>query len=132
MLSLAYGYNIKSLDHPVVKLVQEFNHIITAATPEKAALLDIFPFGEHDTPFHPRSALNIAIVKYMPSWIPGLGFLERAAVSRKMVIEVLEQPFEYTKNEVVSDSNIFLLLVCFNSILSRLPVLRHNRWWLIF
>jgi len=117
VLSLAYGYDITSLDHPVVKMLQEFNHIVTAATPERAALIDIFPFGKHSTSFHPQSALNIPTVEYLPSWIPGLGFLERAEVSKKMVPAVLGEPFDYTKNEVVSDAKIFLLPVCFNSIL---------------
>jgi len=50
VLSLTYGYSIESLNHPIVKLVQELNHVTAReATPEKAALLDIFPFGK----FHP-------------------------------------------------------------------------------
>ncbi|OAX32460.1 cytochrome P450, partial [Rhizopogon vinicolor AM-OR11-026] len=86
VLSLTYGYNIESQDHPVVKLVQALNDIMTKeATAEKAALLETFPF-----------------IKYLPSWIPGLGFLERVATGRQLAKEVWNQPFEYTKGEVAA------------------------------
>jgi hypothetical protein len=71
-------------------------------------------------------------VKYLPSWIPGLGFMERAATGKQLAKEVWEQPFKYTKNEVVRDSKLSLLVVCFTSAVSRLLAPRHNRWWPIF
>jgi len=76
--------------------------------------------------------LNIKIVKYLPSWLPGLGFIEQAATSRRLAKEVWDQPFEYTKNEVVRVSKGFLLVVVwFISVFSRLPEMRRNPWWLI-
>ncbi|OAX32461.1 cytochrome P450 [Rhizopogon vinicolor AM-OR11-026] len=86
VLSLTYGYNIESQDHPVVKLVQTLNNMLSKeGTPEKSALFETFPF-----------------VKYLPSWIPGLGFLGRLATCRRLTKEVWDQPFEYTKGEVAA------------------------------
>ncbi|OAX44082.1 cytochrome P450 [Rhizopogon vinicolor AM-OR11-026] len=86
LLSLTYGYNIESQDHPMVKLVQkQTNILVKEGTAEKAALLEAFPF-----------------IKYLPSWIPGLGFLESVATGRQLAKEVWDQPFEYTKGEVAA------------------------------
>ena len=64
------------------------------------------------TSYHPlQSVLNIKIVRYLPSWLPGLGFLERVASCRRLAKEVWNQPFEYTKNEVVRDLKGFLLVM---------------------
>ncbi|KAJ8588852.1 cytochrome P450 [Rhizopogon salebrosus TDB-379] len=88
VLSQTYGYNIKSQGHPVIKLVENLTNIIAEeGSPEKAALLQTFPF-----------------VKYLPSWFPGLGFIDRAANCRQMFKDVVEQPFEYTKGEVAAGS----------------------------
>jgi hypothetical protein len=104
ILSLTYGHDIKSQDHPVVELVKKLTDIIVKeATPEKAAILETFPFGKLHPPLcPPRNALNIRSVKFLPSWLPGLGFIDRAAIGKQISKDVLEQPFEYTKSEVVS------------------------------
>jgi hypothetical protein len=47
VLSQTYGYNIKSQGHPVIKLVENLTNIIAEeGSPEKAALLQTFPFGK--------------------------------------------------------------------------------------
>jgi len=104
ILSLTYGYDIKSEEHPVVKLVQRLTNIIAKeGTAERAALLETFPFGKLYSPSCPqRSGLDIGIVKYLPSWLPGLGFLDRVAIGRELAKDAWEQPFEFTKSEVVS------------------------------
>jgi len=119
VLSLTYGHDIKSLDHPVVKLVQKLTDIIVKeATPEKAALLETLPFGKLYPPLcPPRNASNIRIVKYLPSWLPGLGFIDRAAIGRELAKDVWEQPFEYTKSEVVSSWGWCSLMVGFTWII---------------
>jgi hypothetical protein len=75
---------------------------------------------------------NVITVKHLPSWLPGLGFMERVAVGKQLSKLVWERPFEETKSAVVRDSNISLLVLCFTSVISRVPAPRHNRWWLIF
>ena len=104
VLSLTYGYDIESEEHPVVRLVQRLTKIIVEeGTAEKAALLETFPFGKLYCPScSPRIALNIGIVKHLPSWLPGLGFIDRVAIGRELAKDVWEQPFEFTKSEVVS------------------------------
>ncbi|OJA09219.1 hypothetical protein AZE42_00713 [Rhizopogon vesiculosus] len=52
LLSLTYGYNIESQDHPMVKLVQkQTNILVKEGTAEKAALLEAFPFSKLLLPF---------------------------------------------------------------------------------
>jgi len=86
-------------------MAQKLNDVIVKeATPEKAVLLATFPFGKLPCTFMPcAECLNIRIVEYLPSWFPGLGFKEHAAACRKLAKDVQEQPFEYTKSEVVRD-----------------------------
>jgi hypothetical protein len=56
VLSVTYGHNIKSQDHPVVGLVQKMASIVVKeGTPEKAALLQTFPFGKIQLPFVPST-----------------------------------------------------------------------------
>jgi hypothetical protein len=113
VLSFTYGYNIRSDDHPVVKLIQKLNDILVKeCTAEKAALLQTFPFGKlHLTlrAIHRMPLISEYSVKYLPSWLPGLGFIKHAAVARQLAKCVWEQPFEYTKSEVVRDRVGYLL-----------------------
>ncbi|KAG1746225.1 cytochrome P450 [Suillus lakei] len=91
VLSLTYGYEIKSQDHPVFQMAQNLLEVVLKeTTPEKAALMATFPFG----------CLKIRIVEHLPSWLPGLGFKAHAATCRTMAKDLREQPFEYTRNEV--------------------------------
>jgi hypothetical protein len=112
VLSFTYGHDIKSQDHPLVKLVQRLTDIIVKEiTPERAALLQTFPFSKLHLPFKfvpstecSQNTLNITTVQYLPSLFPGLGFMERAATGKQLAKEVWEQPFECTKREVVRGS----------------------------
>jgi hypothetical protein len=73
LLSLTYGYNIESQDHPVVKLVQNLTNIIVEeGTAEKAAFLETFPFSELHVPFVVSAECfeyrNSPISSFLDSW----------------------------------------------------------------
>jgi hypothetical protein len=40
-------------------------------------------------------------VKYVPAWVPGAGFQKTAARSRKLNEDLLNEPFNFVKDEMV-------------------------------
>jgi len=42
-MSVTYGYDVVPKDDPLVAPIEEIEEIVVVMTPEKAALLDLFP-----------------------------------------------------------------------------------------
>lgn len=86
IMALAYGYEVDMRSDPIVGTVRKLIDLLTKAlSPENAAILVAFPFLQH-----------------LPDWFPGAGFKRQAAYSRQLATQVLNEPFELTKRDVMS------------------------------
>ncbi|KAG1735601.1 cytochrome P450 [Suillus paluster] len=84
VMAVTYGYETKPRDDPFVTSVQKVIRIIThVLTPEKAAIMMLFPF-----------------LNRLPSFIPGGKYKKQAPECRILVKEVMEKPFEYVKKQM--------------------------------
>ncbi|KAA1476010.1 cytochrome P450 [Dentipellis sp. KUC8613] len=82
-LSLAYGYEVKPRDDPLVEKLERASKIV----------IDLMLPG--------TSALNeIPLLNQLPSWFPGFGYKKRAKACRILTHEVLHSPLDTVKQSV--------------------------------
>jgi hypothetical protein len=86
VLSFTYGHDIQSQDHPLIKLVQGLTDILVKeTTPEKATLLQTFPFSKLHTTFvschrilteRQNSPVSAFLVSW--PWLQGMRYHQQA------------------------------------------------------
>ncbi|KDR69244.1 hypothetical protein GALMADRAFT_145643 [Galerina marginata CBS 339.88] len=84
-LSIAYGLPIRSSNDPLLDLVERAVAAVSDAAVPGAFWVDIFP-----------------ILKYVPEFFPGTGFMRKAKVWRKMQVDMRDMPFQQTIRNMVS------------------------------
>ncbi|KAL2871204.1 cytochrome P450 [Aspergillus lucknowensis] len=78
ILKIAYGYNINPHGpDPLFALASESLENFSAAATPGAWLVDTIP-----------------LLKYLPTWFPGAGFKQTAAVWRKTLMSTMEKPYQ--------------------------------------
>lgn len=89
ILAITYGYDASNNQDDT--FISQAKRVIDASgelmTPERAALLTAFP-----------------ILAYMPSWLPGGQYKQRAAEIRSLAKRVLDDPFRYVRDEMANGS----------------------------
>jgi len=84
ILGLTYGYEVKHEQDEFVTLIEQANANFSRSSLPGAFLVDAFP-----------------LLKYMPEWLPGTGFLSLAREWKKDTVASAEVPYEYTKKQMV-------------------------------
>ena len=85
IMSVAYGITIKNSDDPYISTAEiALNGFAEAGIPG-SFLVDYLPF-----------------LKHIASWMPGAGFKRKAAYWAKLNEDMLEKPFLYVKDQLVS------------------------------
>ncbi|KAG6334369.1 hypothetical protein ID866_4720 [Astraeus odoratus] len=88
IMTITYGYDAAPENDPFVsKLVGLGEIVVEVVTTERAALLSAFPF-----------------LAYIPSWLPGGIYKQRAGESRTLARQVLDDPVDYVKQSIITDS----------------------------
>ena len=84
ILRLTYGYQVQDGDDPFIDLIEKANSNFNAATVPGAFLVDFFP-----------------ILKNLPEWCPGSGFLHTARLWAKDTAAMVDVPYNFAKQEMV-------------------------------
>ena len=85
IMNVAYGISIKNSDDPYISTAEiAVNGFAEAGIPG-SFLVDYLPF-----------------LKYIPSWMPGAGFKRKATYWARVNEDMLEKPFLYVKDQLVS------------------------------
>ncbi|EJD39103.1 cytochrome P450, partial [Auricularia subglabra TFB-10046 SS5] len=83
MLKLIYGYNAAEADDRLVEIVEKGMAAFSqSSTP--GWMVDIIP-----------------AIRFLPAWLPGMGFLRQASVWRVDGLEMWHEPFNYVKSQLV-------------------------------
>lgn len=88
-MRLTYGYQVVDGQDPFVNLIEKANDNFNAATVAGAYPVDFFP-----------------MLKKLPEWLPGMGFMQTAREWAKDTEAMVEVPWAYTKAQMVSVSVI--------------------------
>lgn len=86
IMAVTYGYDPAPAKDPYVVKVERFIGIFSKAlSPERAALLGMFP-----------------LLQYLPSWFPGGAYKRQAGECRGLAHDILNEPIEYVQAEMAS------------------------------
>ncbi|KAJ7464315.1 cytochrome P450 [Mycena galericulata] len=84
IIKRTYGYDVKSMEDPLLRLVDETNKTTSIAVTPGKFWVNLFPS-----------------MKYIPEWmIPGGGFKKQARQWRKLTESMVEVPFQMVKKKV--------------------------------
>jgi hypothetical protein len=86
IMSLTYGISIQPSGDPFIAAAEKGMGVFVAALSPRAFLVDMFPW-----------------LKWVPEWVPGAGFKRKAREWRKCADAMLNDPYEVTKQDVVSN-----------------------------
>lgn len=84
ILGLTYGYEVQDGEDPFVNLIEGANANFNAATVPGAFPVDFFP-----------------VMKSLPDWLPGMGFLKTAMEWAKDTAAMVEVPYSWTQRQMV-------------------------------
>ncbi|KAH9917058.1 cytochrome P450 [Fomitopsis serialis] len=85
MLGIAYGYSPSTMDDVYIKRVHEALQIVVEAGGPSALLVDFIP-----------------LLKYVPAWMPGMGFKRRGLRARGLIKDMERIPLERVKREMAA------------------------------
>ncbi|KAF8671233.1 cytochrome P450 [Rhizoctonia solani] len=86
LLSAVYGYEVTSAHDPLVEVVETaLDHLCEAAIPGNF-LVNVMPW-----------------IRYIPDWVPGSGWKKTVDKWRKEREEMVDIPFNYTKQQIASE-----------------------------
>ncbi|PLN82775.1 cytochrome P450 [Aspergillus taichungensis] len=84
ILKIAYGYNIEPHgSDPLVMLVNDAMEDFSLAAAPGKWIVDTVPF-----------------LKHLPAWLPGMGFKKIASAWRKTLIETIEKPYIFVRQQM--------------------------------
>lgn len=84
ILTLTYGIKVQDGEDPFVNLIEGANENFNAATVPGAFLVDFFP-----------------LLKHLPGWLPGMGFMKTAHKWAKDTAAMVDVPYAFTKKQIV-------------------------------
>ena len=84
-MKISYGIDVQDSDDPHILLTEEAMKGISEASIPGAFWVDFFP-----------------VLKYVPSWFPGAGFQKKAAHWSQINASMIQKPFDYVKDQLVS------------------------------
>ncbi|KIJ65809.1 hypothetical protein HYDPIDRAFT_109838 [Hydnomerulius pinastri MD-312] len=85
VLKMAYGYTAEIENDPLVKLVDDAMDQFSETTAPNAFMVDIIP-----------------ILRYVPQWIPGAGWKQKAAAYRRTLTDTLNVPYNLVKQHMAA------------------------------
>ena len=83
-MKIVYGIIVQESDDPYISLAEEVLNGLAEAGIPGAFLVDMVP-----------------ILKYVPSWFPGVGFQKKAARWREALNTMAEKPFRHVQEQLV-------------------------------
>ncbi|KAJ3481790.1 hypothetical protein NLJ89_g12184 [Agrocybe chaxingu] len=89
ILGLTYGYEVQDGEDPYVNLIEGANDNFNASTVPGAFPVDFFP-----------------ILKSLPEWLPGMGFMQLARKWKKDTLAMIEVPYEFTKKQIAAGTAV--------------------------
>jgi hypothetical protein len=90
ILKISHGYEVREGADPLVDLIDSVTEHFSIVTSPGAFLVDTFPF-----------------LRYLPSWLPGTGFIIPKEVSewKSTFEQFADVPHEFVKGRMVRSSN---------------------------
>ncbi|PPQ81933.1 hypothetical protein CVT25_013781 [Psilocybe cyanescens] len=95
-MSMMYGYEVKSIDDPVIAVAEEGNILAARLIVPGGSLINIFPFLRH-----------------IPPWVPGLPSRRKAMTVRQLNDEMMRIPTDFVKKSLAEGTAVSSLVTDF-------------------
>jgi hypothetical protein len=106
ILKIAYGYTIETRKRdPLVDLADKALEQFSRAAVPGAWLVDIIPYCRYLVNFSLNSQLLTELVRYLPGWLPGAGFKRTASYWRKTLMDLVEKPYAFVRQQMTQGNN---------------------------
>lgn len=101
ILRISHGYEVQENNDPFVELADKATEQFSVATAPGGYMVDVIPACEWF--FSPLTSFIKPIpVRHIPPWFPGAGFRKVAASWSATLVEMVEQPYTFVKQQMVS------------------------------
>ncbi|KAI0086253.1 cytochrome P450 [Irpex rosettiformis] len=89
LLKITYGYTIQEEDDQVMALAEKLTDILVPVVAPSVWLVDAFP-----------------VLRYLPAWFPGARFKKIAAGMRRTLHNIVDVPYEMTKQKLANNVDL--------------------------
>ena len=122
-MRIAYGYRVKESNDPFLTDVEVAVEQFSLSTAPGGFLVNLVPARLYLFDVIRRKVFsNSWIVQHLPAWFPGAGFKHTAALWAESLVDMVEQPYQFVKQQMVDHKFILahfslitlLLLGCRN------------------
>lgn len=120
-----YGIDVDSCEDEYITVSERVMATVSEVARPGAVLVDVFPIRQSfNSPFRVNTPLTpslpIALVKLIPSWVPGAFYQKLAKQLTRDVHEMREAPFAVAKRKMVrlydiTHSNFYIKKLCLRS-----------------
>ncbi|THU99416.1 cytochrome P450 [Dendrothele bispora CBS 962.96] len=83
IMDITYGIRIQDQNDPYISIAKEAVSFLNLAGIAGSFIVDFFPF-----------------LRYLPAWAPGTSFKRVGAYAKKVVAQMVDQPFDYVKENI--------------------------------
>ena len=102
ILRISHGYEVKEHNDPFVGLADQATEQFSLATAPGGFLVDLIPTCMAQTFYtQPTSVSYSTTVRHIPLWFPGAGFRRLANEWRMTLLQMVNQPYDLVKQQVV-------------------------------
>ena len=116
-MRIAYGYRVKESNDPFLTDVEVAVEQFSLSTAPGGFLVNLVPSRVYLFDFIHRNVLpNSRTVRHVPAWFPGAGFKHTAALWAECLVNMVEQPYQFVKQQMVVYKflcHIFQSTVCY-------------------
>lgn len=99
-----YNYDIQSNEDAYNKLASEAASAVVSLGLNGLTLVDIFPSRKQEKHAIDCCAHLPSLVRYVPTWFPGMSLLKRAKKARILIDRMVDEPYQYVKSQRVSST----------------------------
>ena len=116
-MRIAYGYRVKETNDPFLTDVEIAVEQFSLSTAPGGFLVNLVPSRAYLFDVICRDVLpNSWTVQHVPAWFPGAGFKHTAALWAESLVNMVEQPYQFVKQQMVG-KQIFLSHFSLNALL---------------
>ena len=102
ILRISHGYEVREHNDPFVRLADQATEQFSLATAPGGFLVDLIPACMALTFFtQPKISHTPITVRHIPLWFPGASFRRLANEWRMTLVQMVNQPYDFVKQQVV-------------------------------
>lgn len=118
-MRIAYGYRVKESNDPFLTEVEVAVEQFSLSTAPGGFLVNLVPSRVYLFDIIHRNVLpNSWTVQHLPAWFPGAGFKHTAALWAECLVNMVERPYQFVKQQMVDHKFFFVAFLTHHFVVS--------------